>query len=388
MRDSIRDILQSADSIRAPCPHFDQGCTGCTLQDKSYTDQIKAKELYLEQQYGQQVRVIANPDEFGCMNRMDFLIAEDRKGLMHRSLHGVVDVQTCLLLPEPVQGIWTAVRDVLQDVPEYESAGEGFLRRLTIRLASGGRMLIATTTTPCEKERHEAFQHLLERLLRETELTSVHWTVNDSHVDEIVGERFWFAGEEWITDEIGGKPFRIYPETQFYGNSRLAGAMIAKAAAFANAEVLDLYSGVGVLSIFSAHQQDVSTVTGVDDLPACIEAARENAILNEIPTNECRFVKEDVTKYLEEYDWKAETVICDPPGGLDAQACESLLRGNPHRIIYISRDVKSHVLDLQMLKKGYNILLIEAYDSYPQTSRIEVLSVLESSRNGRQSSGL
>ena len=54
-------LRQHSNAVEAPCPHFQEGCGGCTMQNLAYASQLRAKE--------QQVRLTMTLDA-ECAPRM------------------------------------------------------------------------------------------------------------------------------------------------------------------------------------------------------------------------------------------------------------------------------------------------------------------------------
>jgi tRNA/tmRNA/rRNA uracil-C5-methylase (TrmA/RlmC/RlmD family) len=272
--------LEGAARVAAPCAHFGT-CGGCLLQDFAYSDQVRAKAAFLRTIYAREVAVHAAPQPLGYRSRMDYVYAFGKLGLRERGQYRyVTDVHDCHLLPEHARFIFKAARELVlaSGLRAYNYLRhEGYLRYLVIRhsLSTQETMLILTTAA-ADEETAARTQQLMAALLAIAGVTSVHWTVQADKTDVSVGEQREYLGQEHITDNIGGIPFRIGPKTFFQGNTRGASDLFTRAVAHAHGKTLDLYCGVGVLSLLALAQPAVASVVGVEENAASIEAAREN----------------------------------------------------------------------------------------------------------------
>ncbi len=374
---SLVDVMH----IGASCEDLGQGCDACALERLPYEDQLSAKEAFLARVYGEDVRLMPSGEPLGYRNRMDFVAAPGRRELRDPGGFSRADgAQECLLLEPRARDTYALARAALMQAGgDGSPAGSGFLRSLVVRSSSvsGERMLVVTTRTPGSREEHARFLSLLERLLRDASLTSLHWRVNDSETDVSVGEPYAHLGRAWIVDEIAGRQFRVYPDTFFQANAAMAGMLLTRAAAFAHGRVLDLYCGVGTISIIVSSQEGVTGVVGVEIVPESVEAAKENAILNGVSRQKCTFVCEDAANFLRSYDERFDTVMCDPAREGLAGSRALLLEHLPQRIVYVSSNPRTHKEDIDALGSRYRVALLEGYDLFPQTGHVGVLGVLE-----------
>jgi 23S rRNA (uracil1939-C5)-methyltransferase len=137
--------------------------------------------------------------------------------------------------------------------------------------------------------------------------------------------------------------------------------------------VLDLYCGIGVSSIFLAHEGP--KVVGIESNPTAIELAQKNAKDNNLETIsfECVEVEKVLKDLLKQND--PELVLVNPPrNGLDESVVQALLEYGPNEILYISCMPTTLARDLSMLcEEKYAIELCQAFDMFPQTMHVETL---------------
>ena len=121
-------------------------------------------------------------------------------------------------------------------------------------------------------------------------------------------------------------------------------------------------------------------VYGVEIVKEAIEAAKENAKINNIQNTE--FLAGDVekvlTKLLKERNIKPDIIVVDPPRkGLDKVTIKNILNVRPRKLVYISCNPATLVRDLKELEEEYDIGGIKPVDMFPFTKHVEVCALLE-----------
>ncbi|MCL2030453.1 MAG: class I SAM-dependent RNA methyltransferase [Oscillospiraceae bacterium] len=138
-----------------------------------------------------------------------------------------------------------------------------------------------------------------------------------------------------------------------------------------NDTLLDLYCGVGALTLFAG--RDAGRALGVEIHPASVEAARENARRNRLPHIEflCADAADRETALP-----APDCVIADPPRrGLSPGAVRKILGLSPPKIVYLSCDPATLARDVRSLE-GYGVKDIRAVDMFPRTANVECCCLL------------
>jgi 23S rRNA (uracil1939-C5)-methyltransferase len=140
--------------------------------------------------------------------------------------------------------------------------------------------------------------------------------------------------------------------------------------------VLDLYAGIGTLSLAAA--REAGGVTAVEENPRAVNlgrlAARINGVGNvEFLTGRVETVLRKVR--LGEHD----AVLADPPrAGFEQAAVAELMRLGPARIAYVSCEPSTQARDIALLiRAGYRVRRAAIVDMFPQTYHIESVVLLE-----------
>ena len=144
-----------------------------------------------------------------------------------------------------------------------------------------------------------------------------------------------------------------------------------------NETVMDLYCGIGTISLFLA--RNARQVIGVEIVPRAIEDAKRNALLNGIENAEFYVGKaEEVVPRLENQGIRADVAVVDPPRkGCDEKLLETLVRMKPERIVYVSCDPATLARDLKYLSEnGFRIEYVQPYDQFSETVHVETVVLM------------
>lgn len=398
----------------ALCPHFEQ-CGGCTLQKISYEKQlqIKAAEvaglLGLSQSAETDAQVfegiLPSPSEEGYRNKMEFTFGDESKGgkfalglHMRGSFMNIVNITDCHLVHNDLNIIRNAVRDYFQ--PYYEQGivsfrnnktHKGYLRHLLLRRAEHtGEIMVCLVTTSqspdfaagddltlSENTLLEGLRDLLLGLSLTGTITGIMHIVNDALSDVVKSDRTdLLYGRDFINEEVLGLHFRISVFSFFQTNTKGAEVLYQKAREYAedaHGTLFDLYSGTGTIAQLMS--PSVEQVIGVEIVPEAVEAAKENAQLNQIEN--VRFIADDVLKALDSLP-TPDSLILDPPReGIHPKALGKILHYGVEQVVYISCKPTSLARDLQAFKlAGYRLEKACCIDMFPQTGHVETVVLM------------
>jgi len=212
-------------------------------------------------------------------------------------------------------------------------------------------------------------------------------SVNTKAGNTVLGEEFiTLYGPGYIEDTLCGLNFRLSPRSFYQVNhhqaERLYDAAISQAEITKEDTVLDLYCGVGTITLAMA--KAAGQVIGVEVVEQAVRDAEENAQRNGI-TN-AQFICGDAGKAaleLEEKGIRADVVVVDPPRkGLSSDAIEALCRFAPRRIVYVSCDPATLARDVALLKeRGYAVKNAQAADLFPRCAHVESVVTMVQEEN-------
>ncbi len=188
-------------------------------------------------------------------------------------------------------------------------------------------------------------------------------------------------GQSFITDTLLGLEFKISHKSFFQVNhemtERLYAQVLEYAALTGSERVLDIYCGIGTISLCAA--RSAKSVTGVEIVPDAVLNARENAAANGIE-NAVFFADsaENIVPKLIDAGERPDVVILDPPRkGSDGATLGAVLKAEPKRIVYVSCDPATLARDLKLLSGGgYSLTSARTYDMFPRTMHVETVVLM------------
>ena len=142
--------------------------------------------------------------------------------------------------------------------------------------------------------------------------------------------------------------------------------------------VWDLYCGIGTISLFLA--QKAKMVYGVEIVPAAIEDAKKNAMLNGF--NNAKFyvgkAEEVLPQAYEKEHIYADVIVVDPPRkGCDETLLNTIVEMSPKRVVYVSCDSATLARDVRYLAdRGYELRKVQPVDMFPHTGHVETVVLL------------
>jgi 23S rRNA (uracil1939-C5)-methyltransferase len=136
---------------------------------------------------------------------------------------------------------------------------------------------------------------------------------------------------------------------------------------------LDLYSGVGTLSIVASKKANF--VYSIEVNPYSHKNALKNQELNN--AKNIKFILGKVEDEINKIDEEIDVIITDPPrSGMDKKTIEIINKIKPQKLIYISCDPMTLARDLNNLKEKYVIKNMTLFDMFPNTKHVECVCVM------------
>ena len=180
--------------------------------------------------------------------------------------------------------------------------------------------------------------------------------------------------------DVLGLQFRVRPDTFIQTNHRQTGILYGTALDMLRAagtdRVLDLFCGMGTMSLAAARQ--AGSVIGIEENPQAIRLAQLAARINEVAG--VRFLAGKVEETLPGLRaGSCDAALLDPPrAGLEPAAIGELLRLGPPRIVYVSCEPSTHARDvMRLVSGGYRLRRAALVDMFPHTYHVESIALLE-----------
>jgi 23S rRNA (uracil1939-C5)-methyltransferase len=383
----IEEILEPSPlRVEPPCPHYGN-CGGCQLQHISYQGQLVVKKLFVNETLQRIGHIFvpvrhstAESSPWHYRNKTQYPVGTANRvtvGFFRRGTHDLIDIPACLLHPEEVDRLRESTRATLlaSDETGYDEVGHtGNVRHLVIRRAphSGEMLLVVVTRT-------EEFDVRAAHLLAEQPgVVGVVQSINPARTNRIMGAHTnILVGAGDLQQMVLGKPFRVSAGSFFQVNTSQAEELCRKilkhVAPQGDEKVVDLYSGVGMISLTLAGF--VREVVGIEVDSLAVDDALANARTQSARNVE--FVCADVNRAIHRVA-SADVVVLDPPRkGCPADTLSQIVSLRPKRIVYVSCNPATLARDLATLEQlGYVTHEVEPVDMFPQTFHVEVIARL------------
>jgi len=321
----LLEVLEpSPQRVVPPCPIYGE-CGGCNLQHLDYRQQLAAKAGIVAESFSRIGRIDSGVVEtlaslpFAYRNRVQFHFTRERRlGFMKRSSADLVEAPSCMVALRPIQN-WMEER-------------------------AGTR---------------RAFDELEPYVLGKDRFLAFGY-----------GDEVWIEGEKGLVEVmVAGQGLRFHIRDFFQSNLYLLDYFVPEAlSGLSGLRAADLYCGVGLFASFLS--ASFQSLVCVEQNPHALELAKLNAAggsneFSALPVED--WVKGESAKL------PFDLVLVDPPRtGLAAPVREWLVRARPRVIVYVSCDPVTLARDSgDLVRAGYELQKLKAYDFYPQTSHVE-----------------
>ena len=386
-------LVRSPHRVSRACPAARQ-CGGCAFWHMDYEEECRLKAARVQQALlrlaGEAyagIPITPAPAQKAYRNKAQYPVGTENgravAGFYRAGTHQVVQTPRCCILPPEMD----QVRDIVLaymarfSAPAYdERTRTGLVRHIFVRRgAVSGQLLVCIVANGKRLPHADA---LIAALKAVAGFASLVLNVNTKQGNTILGETcIPLYGAGYLEDTLCGLTFRLSPHAFYQVNHDQAERLYEKAAEFAaltpQDTVLDLYCGVGTITLFLARR--AGRAIGVEVVPQAVADARENARRNGIRNAE--FLCGDAgaaALELEKAGVSADVIVVDPPRkGLNADAIEAIARLTPRRVVYVSCDPATLARDIALLKqRGYALKRAEAFDLIPPCAHVETVVLL------------
>ena len=406
---AIKFIKLSEKRAIPKCEHFGT-CGGCKWQHMDYEQQLYYKEKEVVNnllrighlKLPEVTPILASEQHYFYRNKMEFSFSDSRwltpdeinsnKDITDKNALGfhipgmwdkILDIKTCHLQGHSSNDIRNSVKNFAIDNnlkffnPRNQS---GFLRTLMIRTSSIGEIMVVLQFFKDDKSQRELILHHIASDF--PNINSLQYVINEKGNDTIYDQQIHcFKGRDFILEKMEGLSFKINAKSFYQTNSQQAYELYKIARNFAgltgNELVYDLYTGTGTIAQFVA--KNAKKVIGIEAVPEAIEAAKENALLNQIDNVEFHVgdMKTIFNSQFIESHGRPDVLITDPPrDGMHKNVVNQILNIAPNKIVYVSCNSATQARDLALMDSKYEVSKIQSVDMFPQTHHVENVVLL------------
>ena len=360
----VRVVQPAPERREPPCPYAAK-CGGCDWQHIQYDAQIRLKAEVLAAEFHHTLGIELDPNglvepapaEFRYRSRVRLKTGPGGKiGFHQPGSNSLVPVETCLVAAPPIAMATRLAHALGRNCTEIE----------VVAGPHGEVMIADLMKAPGTFERKIAGQ-MIENGTRGLILRS-------GAIRELFGSvRIKCEAEPGCVIEADADLFSQVNRAQ---NLKLVAAVMQLAEISPTTRVLDLFCGTGNFSLPAARR--TASVIGLDCDEAAIEAARSN--VQRMGLKGTQFIAMHAAeglRFLLRTGYRPDVLILDPPRAGAAYLIEPMAKLKPRRLIYVSCNPSTLVRDLrQLILQGYKVGRVSAFDFFPNTHHIEIVTSL------------
>jgi len=391
---SLAKVIEaSLDRIEPKCPYFEQ-CGGCSLQHIEYGRQLQLKRERLVSVLEESGIKVAPSEVTGIFypyayrNKIHLAVARNEGvlvlGFFKEGTKEIVNIPRCILHEGWAEKLYVISKQFIKDSkiePYRIDYTEGNLRFITARCFNND---IQVTLVGTQKFIPSA-EYFYKALKKEFKSVSLYYNMNRTFDGAVYSGNFTHLyGERKLKLNIMGVALELVPSAFMQVNVQIMQKIYRRVLELipnlASSTVIDLYSGIGVTSLFFA--RGGAEVVSIELEQSSVDEARRLARINQLSSRmramqgDCAALLPELVKELPE---RKCVVFLDPPRrGAAPEVLRAILHAAPSRIIYLSCSPETLARDLVTLTSGgsYSVTSIEPYDMFPETPHVETLVCL------------
>ena len=380
----------SPERMEPECPYAGK-CGGCAYRHLTYPEELRAKRQRVQDALTRiggldlQVEEILgarNPEHY--RNKSQYPVGADGSiGFFQARTHKVVPVRRCLIQTEAADRTAQAVGEWMRryKISAYdETTGKGLVRHVCVRVNRKGESLCCVVVNGNKVPREPELAAYVTAAVPHT--VGVLLNSNTRRGNVVLGDKYrTLFGRNYLMDTLCGLEFKLSMPSFYQVNRDQAEVLYGKALEFAgltgNETVLDLYCGIGTITLCLA--KAAKRVIGAEIVPPAIRDAKENALRNHIENAEffCGDAA-DIAAKLESDGLRPDVVTVDPPRkGLAPEVIASVAAMGPEKVVYVSCDPATLGRDVKIFREfGYEAKRAAAVDMFPGTAHAETVCLL------------
>ena len=385
----------SPERMEPECPYAGK-CGGCAYRHLTYPEELWATrqrvqdaltrigglELTVEEILGAK-----NPEHY--RNKSQYPVGADGSiGFFQARTHKVVPIRRCLIQTEAADRTAQAVGEWMRryKISAYdETTGKGLVRHVCVRVNRKGESLCCVVVNGNKVPREPELAAYVTAAVPHT--VGVLLNSNTRRGNVVLGDKYrTLFGRNYLMDTLCGLEFKLSMPSFYQVNRDQAEVLYGKALEFAgltgNETVLDLYCGIGTITLCLA--KAAKRVIGAEIVPPAIRDAKENALRNHVENAEffCGDAA-DIAAKLESDGLRPDVVTVDPPRkGLAPEVIASVAAMGPEKVVYVSCDPATLGRDVKIFREfGYEAKRAAAVDMFPGTAHVETVVLLSRETN-------
>ena len=380
----------SPERMEPECPYAGK-CGGCAYRHLTYPEELWAKRQRVQDALTriggldltvEEILGAKNPEHY--RNKSQYPVGADGSiGFFQARTHKVVPIRRCLIQTEAADRTAQAVGEWMRryKISAYdETTGKGLVRHVCVRVNRKGESLCCVVVNGNKVPREPELAAYVTAAVPHT--VGVLLNSNTRRGNVVLGDKYrTLFGRNYLMDTLCGLEFKLSMPSFYQVNRDQAEVLYGKALEFAgltgNETVLDLYCGIGTITLCLA--KAAKRVIGAEIVPPAIRDAKENALRNHVENAEffCGDAA-DIAAKLESDGLRPDVVTVDPPRkGLAPEVIASVAAMGPEKVVYVSCDPATLGRDVKIFREfGYEAKRAAAVDMFPGTAHVETVVLL------------
>ena len=346
MEASLNNVIyKSSKRVKPFCKYFNL-CGGCTLCHLNYENTLeykkeRVKNILSKNNITNEINVIKNKNDLYYRNKIELKIVDKKLGFYKKNSHKLIEINECKITKKSINKAFQFINNM-----KLTNAN------VIVRANYNDEILIVIFS----KETPEIIEPLKYKIAG------------------IILNNKCIYGQDYFMEKVNNLFFQVSYDSFFQVNSYINSCLFNLISEnIMGSVVLDLYSGVGTLSIVSSKK--AKKVYAIE----VIENAVKNALIN-AKINKCdniNFILGKVEDKIEYINDNIDTLIVDPArSGLDKKTIAFINNLKPKKIIYVSCDTQSLSKNLFDLT-NYEVEKLYILDMFSYTYHIETMCILK-----------
>jgi 23S rRNA (uracil1939-C5)-methyltransferase len=374
------------------CPHTGV-CGGCLFQGLLYEKQLELKQDYLLQTLRRIGRVplelvdvapiMPSIEQYYYRSKVELFFGEhgsvsvgfkERVSPFEPYTGRLVPVRRCPIFSRSLERLLPLFSEYAGRVragARGKQTNRAALKKLIVREAKWNEKLMVSLVAGGNDVAELPW--LLQEMQREVPEVASFWVISDRKKEVLLGTPY-------LEEMFGQRTFRIYPQTFFQPNTRMAERLYESIAelcrAAASERILGLYCGTGPIEI--SLSPFARKIVGIDSDAENVAVAIENCRINQV--RNCQFYRQTAEQASGlSIPGPFDLIVVDPPrAGLTPEALRFITGLAVPRLIYVSCNPSTLARDLKSLSEaGHMARRILPVDFFPHGAHLETLVLLE-----------
>ncbi len=395
-RGKVGRLIEASDArVEPECGHFGR-CGGCVWQHVRYPVQLEAKQEIVRNalariggiDHASEIEIEGSPSAYGYRARARVVESEGGVGYRMRGGRHVFPISECPILVPSAQRALVDLNANLIAARKKDGPAEGDAEKPGRRrpanewiLTAGSKGDTLVQQKGASRGRGKGARRSSGKPRENKEAASPTQPGSPSVSPSQLPSTS--SSAESVLLNVLGERLRARTESFVQGNALLwdAFAKAVRNEALCDpkpARFVELYAGIGFFTLPLA-REGLSGVAIESESSATADLTfnlAENGLSKQVDVVTARVENRgDLAQRFA----RAELLVVDPPRtGLEGKVREAIVSSGPKRLIYVSCDAGTWARDVgALVESAYRLEHVQAFDLFPQTPHVEIVSRLE-----------